>query len=209
MIECHGKLKVRVSQITQCAKSINCRCFKAKKKCSKHLTIKCYNTAVFDLLWWRTQLDSTVRGKKIVESRGGLSVCTKMSGNEKHSLWYFKCSPYVPWLGWRRIFLQCLLFSCSVGQALSWWNMRTRLPWCLLTASQCRRPDLSVIGKVWKRNCELVFKFTFGENTLRFLLHPGQYLQNECESQRVPRLIKGWIEVPASKCIFLDRSIWT
>ena len=80
MIECHGKLKVRVSQITQCAKSINCRCFKAKKKCSKHLTIKCYNTAGFDLLWWRTQLDSTVRGKKIVESRGGLSVCTKMSG---------------------------------------------------------------------------------------------------------------------------------
>ena len=50
MIECHGKLKVRVSQITQCAKSINCRCFKAKKKCSKHLTIKCYNTAGFDLL---------------------------------------------------------------------------------------------------------------------------------------------------------------
>ena len=98
---------------------------------------------------------------------------------------------------------------CSVGQALSWWNMRTRLPWCLLTASQCRRPDLSVIGKVWKRNCELVFKFTFGENTLRFLLHPGQYLQNECESQRVRRLIKGWIEVPASKCIFLDRSIRT
>ena len=91
---------------------------------------------------------------------------------------------------------------CSVGQALSWWNMRTRLPWCLLTASQCRRPDLSVIGKVRKRNCELVFKFTFGENTLRFLLHPGQYLQNECESQRVPRLIKGWIEVPASKCLF-------
>ena len=98
---------------------------------------------------------------------------------------------------------------CSVGQALSWWNMRTRLPWCLLTASQCRRPDLSVIGKVWKRNCELVFKFTFGENMLRFLLHPGQYLQNECESQRVPRLIRGWIEVPASKCICLDRSIRT
>ena len=96
---------------------------------------------------------------------------------------------------------------CSVGQALSWWNMRTRLPWCLLTASQCRRPDLSVIGKVWKRNCELVFKFTFGENTLRFLLHPGQYLQNECVSQRVRRLINEWIEVPASKCIFLDRSI--
>ena len=103
MIECHGKLKAKVSQITQGAKSINCRCFKAKKKCSKHLTIKCYNTAGFDLLWWRTQLDSTVRGKKIVESRGGLSVCTKMSGNEKHSLWYFKCSPYVPWLVWIRI----------------------------------------------------------------------------------------------------------
>ena len=38
---------------------------------------------------------------------------------------------------------------------------------------------------------------------LRFLLHPGQYLQNECESQRVPRLIKGWIEVPASLQMYI------
>ena len=51
----------KVANIINFYRSIRDRCFRAKKKCSKHLTIKCYNTAGFDLLWWRTQLDSTVK----------------------------------------------------------------------------------------------------------------------------------------------------